>query len=341
MGKYVYGIIGRGEEKSFGPIGLVGGRKGEVYTVPYKDIACVVSDSPIQTYAPELKEVMARRLVDHQTVIERVMNEYNILPMKFGTVVNDTDEIKIILEYGYNKFKNTLSKMENKVEWDVVTLWTDLDSVLKEIGETDEKIKRFKEEIASKPPEESFEDRIKIGSMVKEILDRRKDECVDQIQKNLKGLTCGFVNHELMDDRMVMNTAFLMEKDKEKDFDARINELDARYKDQLHFKCVGPLPPYSFSTIEVERLEFQQVDHARKILGLGKRATLDEIKEAHRVLAQKFHPDRDPNDLELPQKFKEITEAYKLLIDYCQGEECTFDEEGVKDFFRIRIGGVG
>jgi len=51
------------------------------------------------------------------------------------------------------------------------------------------------------------------------------------------------------------------------------------------------------------------------VLGVSKDASEDEIKQAYRKLARKYHPDLHPNDEEAANKFKEISEAYDTLGD--------------------------
>jgi molecular chaperone DnaJ len=52
-----------------------------------------------------------------------------------------------------------------------------------------------------------------------------------------------------------------------------------------------------------------------EVLGLGRNASEQEIKRAYRKLAVKFHPDKNPDDPHAEEKFKELGEAYDVLVD--------------------------
>lgn len=52
-----------------------------------------------------------------------------------------------------------------------------------------------------------------------------------------------------------------------------------------------------------------------EILGIEKNASADDVKKAYRKLAMQYHPDRNPDNKEAEEKFKEATEAYEALSD--------------------------
>src|SRR2546429_7416808 len=52
-----------------------------------------------------------------------------------------------------------------------------------------------------------------------------------------------------------------------------------------------------------------------EILGVAREVDTPGLKSAYKKLAMKYHPDRNPNDLESEEKFKEAAEAYSILSD--------------------------
>lgn len=63
-----------------------------------------------------------------------------------------------------------------------------------------------------------------------------------------------------------------------------------------------------------------------EVLGVDKSASKDEIKKKYRVLAIKYHPDKNPGNKEAEEKFKEATEAYEVLSD--DQKRQTYDQFG-------------
>src|SRR5471030_1638523 len=74
-----------------------------------------------------------------------------------------------------------------------------------------------------------------------------------------------------------------------------------------------------------------------EILTVSKTASGDEIKRAYRKLAVKFHPDKNPDDPHAEEKFKELGEAYDVLMD--ADKRAAYDRFGHAAF--AQGGGVG
>ena len=75
-----------------------------------------------------------------------------------------------------------------------------------------------------------------------------------------------------------------------------------------------------------------------EILGVGRNASGEEIKRAYRKLAVKFHPDKNPDDTRAEEKFKELGEAYDVLMD--EEKRAAYDRYGHTAFSQ-GMGGRG
>lgn len=336
--KYIYGIIEASEEKLFDLCGFAAYEEVYphtkdfgvgVYTIPYQDISAVVSGSPFLDYTTLPKNQVAKYLLAHQQVIEGVMDSYTIIPMRLGTFADNDEEVKEILTKGYSTIKNIFEGIKESREIDVVATWSDFSSVLREVSEEGE-IKEFKQTILNKKEGVTVDDQMKIGVMVKNHLNQKREKYALEIQTSLNKVSESIKVHELMDDKMVINTAFLISKDKQKDFDRKVEELNTKFAEKLNFRCVGPLPPYSFYTLEIKKMQFEEIERARKRLGLNDFVSKDKIKKAYQRLAFSFHPDKNPNTPGIEKEFDEVTKAYNLLWEYCQKDSCSFKEDGFK-----------
>jgi hypothetical protein len=332
---HIYGIIESEGPKNFGPIGL-GHRGNQVYTVRHRDLSAVVSQAPMIPFEALPKEVLLGHLTTHQFVIEQVMKSFTILPMKFGTMVHSEKEVGDILEAGYSQLKAALREKRCKIEFEVMALWRHLDSILQEIGQELE-IRKFKEKAAQQPADQLRENQIALGKMVKGLLDIRRERTAAEILKVLMNQSKDLRFHNLMDDTMILNVALLVDRDRERELDRKIRELNERYQEQINFRCIGPLPPYSFSTVEVEKIGVDVLDEARKALELDEAATVSQIKAAHRRLMRVYHPDRHRSDPQAEERFKLVEQAYKVLTECCPNHGYSFRPEDIKDQIVVKI----
>jgi len=330
-GKYIFGILNSNTDLQLTIPKTLLPHAGEspttVYTIPHQDLSALVRDSNGAGSLPRSKESLARLLIGHQAVIERIMAQgTTVIPMKLGTYARDESEVKAILHQGYPLMKEIMKKIADKIEIDVVATWSHFEAAVKEAGEEKE-IKEFKELLLSRPQGATVDDRMKIGLMIKKALDEKRAGVSRDILERLQAVSEDARIHELMDDQMVMNAAFLIAGARHKDFEEKVEEINKSMQDKLNFRCVGPLPPYSYYTLEAKKFQFEDIERARTTLGLLKgKATREEIKNAHRAMAFSTHPDRNPKAPGREKEFDEITRAYNLLGEYCRKDFCSFEE---------------
>jgi DnaJ-class molecular chaperone len=75
---------------------------------------------------------------------------------------------------------------------------------------------------------------------------------------------------------------------------------------------------------------FEDIDKARKLLGLQEFATLVDIKKAYRKNAFQYHPDKSVTEnAQDGEIMKSLNQAYKLLLEYCSQYKYSFKEEDV------------
>lgn len=315
--KYMYGIIPTMDSPTFGPSGFPPIPE-QVYTVVYRGLGCVVSNYLGEDFTSLSKENQVRCLMVHQAVIERVMKDYPVLPVKFGTLVESDGEVQRLIEQGHRKFTQALIWLDGRVEMEVAATW-DLNRVLADIGQEDE-IVRLKKAMANRPRGEVLEQQIRAGKIVKESLDRRRIKYQERMLQSLQAMALDVRPNALVADEMVMNVAFLIQRDQEGEFDKRVRELDQAFYDQMNFRVIGPLPPYSFATVEVARPGAEKIEEARRVLALGPEVAEAEVKEAYRHLAAQTHPDAHPDGVQRSERFTRAREAFALLTAYCRGQ---------------------
>ncbi len=245
-GKYLYGVIATNEERNFGPIGI-GGRGDEVGTIAYRDLSAVISNSPMARYV-----VSKENLIAHQRVMERIMKDHTVLPARFCTIAVNAEDIRRLLERRYRELSHLLRDMDNKIELGVKAFWRDMAAIFQEIVHENELVRRLKEKMALTPRRQSHPERIAIGRMVQAALEAKKGREADDILAGLKGASVEYRLNRTVGDRMLLNAAFLVDRGREKEFDALMERLDLQYRERIKFAYVGPVPPYNFVNVTLQ-----------------------------------------------------------------------------------------
>ena len=246
-GEYVYCIIESGEPRTFGSIGI-GARGDDVYTVHHRDLAAVVSKSPLLVYDPTRDNALT-----HEHVQEVVMNEHGFtpVPMSFGTMFKTEGDTVEFLKDTYEALRDVLQKMKDKLEFGLKVNW-DREEVLSEIERENEEISRLKSEIQTNTQSSTYFARMQLGRLVEQALADKSDAFVRDIYDHLRDAAIASRTSKVIGEKMIMNAAFLVARDKSDDFDAKVHEIGKRYEGKLSFRYTGPWPPYNFVTIRLQ-----------------------------------------------------------------------------------------
>ncbi|MBI2067695.1 MAG: GvpL/GvpF family gas vesicle protein [Deltaproteobacteria bacterium] len=239
-GKYLYGIIATDEAPNFGSIGI-GGKDDEVVTVSTNGLAAVVSNSDSDHY------VFSREnMASHMRVLEKAMERFTILPMRFGTVAESTDEIISFLEQNKRTLKGRLKDLDGKVEVGIKILWRDMKEIYEEIVKENRAIRAVKEKGA-----QNREALIRAGEMVEAALEEKKAVEGDEYLGFLKRGPVEFKRAEIKLEDVVVDASFLLDRDWLPEFDGKIEKINQDHNGRIDIHYVGPMPPVSFVDLEL------------------------------------------------------------------------------------------
>jgi hypothetical protein len=309
-GRYIYGIIAEPRKKHFRLHGVSGDGIG---TINYKGLAAVVSPTPVTSYDRFDQSLLASSLRTHQLVLESLMKSYSIIPMGFGIIARSEDDVKKLLKTAYVEFKDTIREIANKIELNVQVICCEA-MILSEVVKNNETVKRLKRELTSVSPGQAVEMKMELGKAVALAFDELRGVYSKRILNALKEVAVNSSPGKLMNPQMIVNESFLVARDRETEFDEKVNSFAEEYKDTLEFKYIGPMPPYSFVNLQATVINADVVDRARRSLELSEQVTISEIKDAYRKLAKKYHPDNNLDGSGEVEKFKEATQSFEILL---------------------------
>ena len=244
-GKYMYGIVRCAEPQQFSTPGIGDGH-AVVHTVHEMGLAAVVSDSPLVRYDPSKPHMLA-----HTRVLEEVMARFTVLPVRFGTVAPSPEAAQQkVLRARYGELNELLALMDSRVELGLKAIWHK-DVVFREIVEENPAIRQFRDRVIGRPPDETHFERIRLGEMVELAMGRKRDQDAEKLLSALRPLSHKTRANKVLTDRMVLNAAFLVNADRQTQFDEAVQRLGQEMGSRLMLKYVGPVPPYNFVHIVV------------------------------------------------------------------------------------------
>lgn len=246
---YVYCIaqaepFGNGREPLGARASGVAGRAPRVIVL--RDLAAVVSDADATRY-----DISRENLLAHQIVVEEAMAHSPVLPVRYGTVARSDEDVRVkLLARKFDEFQRLMRYVRDRVELGVRVFWN-RERLFAEIADADESVRRLRDAVTGRPPEEMHYQRIDLGRVVERAILRKRDEETRALLDVLRPLADETRVSDALTDTMVMNAAFFVNKVREAEFDAAVDALQDAHAGRLLIKYVGPVPPYNFVNIVV------------------------------------------------------------------------------------------
>jgi polyhydroxyalkanoate synthesis regulator phasin len=239
---YVYGVRAA-DTKRLGSAKGIG--DADLHEVAHDGLAALVSEMP------DDRELRFGRdeLAAHARVLEQAIELVTILPMRFGVVMENADDVRTrLLEAHHDELIAQLREFDGKVELRVRAIY-DETQLMREIVRADERIQRLRERVRTLPDDATYFDRIQLGELIVEAIDHKRSVDAEDVLKPLAPLANEIRVGEPTHERMVVSASFLVDRARMADFDQAVDKVGQAQAERMRLKYTGPLPPHSFTEL--------------------------------------------------------------------------------------------
>ena len=210
----------------------------------------------VSAIAPGLVAQTRRNMIAHTTLLERVIAQTDVLPVRFGTVAADAAVLTRCIAAHAAAFQTGFYAIAGRVELGLKASWRD-GVVFGEIIAADQDLCRLRDRLRSRPASETYYERVELGRRVEAALVGRRAAETTAILAELAPLAEQVVELRTLDEDMILNRAFLVRREHEARFDAQVQAVAERCAARMNFRYVGPVPPYNFIRLQVGWLNSQ------------------------------------------------------------------------------------
>lgn len=239
QGVYLYGLIPT-------QVGLVPDCEGvanlKVYAVPVGGVSVLAS-----YFTSEQDGLNIEDAIKHVKVLEIVMRQSAVIPIKFGTVTESLEELKKLITAQANLLKKELQRLDGKYEVGVKAYWRK-EAVLKELKH------RFKDHAnliarAQLDPQTALE----LGQKVEAVVNEFREKMESTVHSYLSVVTTENTIGEMMGPEMLYNGSFLVNTAQDELLKQRVENTALKYPELIEFHYTTQLPPYNFVKINLDR----------------------------------------------------------------------------------------
>jgi hypothetical protein len=234
---YVYGAVPTDGPRLDLPDGVEGSRP--VLQRGANGLGAIVSPIPRRTIHARTRDVRA-----HEEVLRAALEQRDpVLPLRFGAVVESAAELEDQLLS--DRLAELLEEFRGLVELELRALYPDEAALLRELVRSEPSLAQLRE--ASRRG--GYQAQLALGEATLEAYRRRRAADAAVLVNRLAPLACDWRARESLPERVAAQLSFLVERSRLSAFERAAASLA---HPELRLSLVGPLPPYSFLSFQLD-----------------------------------------------------------------------------------------
>ncbi len=238
MANYVYGII----EDATEPPATRGILEAPVEVIQTTGAAALVSELP----GADQVELGREELLVHARVLEQALEQGTVLPMRFGVVLDGAEAVRRdLLEAHADELHRQLQDLGGKVEIRVRATYEE-EQQMREVVSENPEIARRRAALAGRSEDATYYDRIDLGELVSDALERKRAADAETIVNALGAQAAAVHVAEPAHERIALNASFLVDRKGVKQFEDEVEKVAAERHGRLRITFSDPMPPHSF-----------------------------------------------------------------------------------------------
>jgi Gas vesicle synthesis protein GvpL/GvpF len=242
---FVHGIV-QADAWTPGDTTGLGDPPSPVRVIAAGDLAALVSDLPPGTAPGRRQDLEA-----HSRVLASVVEETAVVPMRFGMVFDEDDELReVLLERHASSLREVLESIEDCVQMTLKAFY-DEEEWLADIVRARPEIADLSASIRDRSEIETRNERIRLGELVARAVEQRRMVEEDAVLARLEPLVREVRVETPRHQRGVLHMNVLVARSERERLDATVREL-SETPNGLQFRYVGPLAPWSFVDLALQ-----------------------------------------------------------------------------------------
>jgi hypothetical protein len=193
----------------------------------------------------------------HERLLSRVVETTTVIPMRFGIVMDSEEQVRAeLLERHAQRIEDLFRRVDGRVQMTLKAFYPD-EALLREMLKANPDLKRRSDALKGRSIEASERERIALGREVVEAIEAQRARDQRMLLEPLAPIAVDLVVEEGVSDKLALSAQLLVDRARREELDEAVRKLSAEHGERFAFRYVGPLAPYSFTSLSLDAAEDQ------------------------------------------------------------------------------------